>query len=127
MHTCIYLCIYISTSLFFLSMYICTYSHLHICTPSIYLHFLQLFHHKPTTKWINPSDCVDMDCDARRKILITDIDGGLFGAKQSSVISKSEFHWDDDDRSWGLGMLVRKHFLFCIYRFYIIILIEFVS
>eukprot|EP00794_Sanderia_malayensis_P001202 gene1202-575_t len=27
---------------------------------------------QPITKWINPSDCVDMDCDARRKLVIKD-------------------------------------------------------
>ena len=60
-----------------------------------------------TKMWINPSDCVDMDCDARRKVLITDIDGTFFGKAGDTLISKSEFGWSGDgfgtDRSWGLG------------------------
>ena len=60
-----------------------------------------------TTKWINPSDCVDMDCDARRKVVITDIDGTFFNQPMTSVISRSEFGWSGGsytgDRVWGLG------------------------
>ena len=59
---------------------------------------------KPIKKWINPADCVDMDCDARRKLLFTDKDGTYFGKAGTSVVPKSEFGWDDvSDRSWGLG------------------------
>ena len=61
-----------------------------------------MFHPAPTTRWINPSDCVDMDCDARRKVLFTDIDGQIFGKPGTTVISRSEFGWDGD-RKWGLG------------------------
>eukprot|EP00794_Sanderia_malayensis_P006712 gene6712-7474_t len=57
---------------------------------------------QPITKWINPSDCVDMDCDARRKLVIKDIDGSMFGAAGSSIISKSEYQWGGD-RRFGLG------------------------
>jgi len=42
-----------------------------------------------------------MDCDARRKVLIQDLDGSFYG-NIGSVISKSEFGWDGD-RVWGLG------------------------
>ena len=45
-----------------------------------------------------------MDCDARRKVLFTDIDGKLFGKPGTTVISKSEFGWDGD-RKWGLGKM----------------------
>jgi len=34
---------------------------------------------------INPSDCVDMDCDAKKKVLIKDFDGGLLGAPGAIV------------------------------------------
>lgn len=43
-----------------------------------------------------------MDCDARRKVLITDHDGGLLGGRPTTLISKSEVGWDGD-RKWGLG------------------------
>lgn len=60
-----------------------------------------------TTTWINPSDCVDMDCDARRKVLITNDDGSFFGNPHQSVISRSEFGWSGDGYTgaqvWGLG------------------------
>ena len=56
----------------------------------------------PTTRWINPADCVDMDCDALRKILIKDIDGSFFGKASSSLVSRSEYQWDGD-RRYGLG------------------------
>ena len=42
-----------------------------------------------------------MDCDSRRKVLITDRDGSFYGTK-GSIISKSEFGWNGD-RVWGLG------------------------
>lgn len=45
-----------------------------------------------------------MDCDARRQILIRDLDGSLTGAVGGSVISKAEYEWDGDKR-YGLGML----------------------
>ena len=44
-----------------------------------------------------------MDCDARRKVLVTDRDGTYFGKKGTTVISKSEYEWDGA-RVWGLGM-----------------------
>jgi len=60
-----------------------------------------------TTSWINPSDCVDMDCDARRKIIISNDDGSFFGQPGQTIISRSEFGWSGDgytgDRVWGLG------------------------
>ena len=63
----------------------------------------QIFHDIPDTQWINPSDCVDMDCDARRKALVTDLDGTFFGSPLDSMISRSEYQWDGD-RVFGLGM-----------------------
>ncbi|XP_048575327.1 fibrocystin-L-like isoform X2 [Nematostella vectensis] len=55
----------------------------------------------PTTQWINPSDCVDMDCDARRQLLIRDLDGS-FSGRASTLISKAEYEWDGNPR-FGLG------------------------
>ena len=58
----------------------------------------------PTTAWINPSDCVDMDCDARRKVYVKDVDGTYLGLSNTTLISKSEYHWDGE-RMWGLGKI----------------------
>ena len=57
-----------------------------------------------TTRWINPSDCVDMDCDARRQLLVRDLDGSLTGAVGSSVISMAEYQWNGEP-AFGLGMI----------------------
>ena len=67
---------------------------------------------QPTRRWINPSDCVDMDCDALRKIVIKDIDGSFFGTGGSSLVSRSEFQWDGD-RSFGLGKFTAFSCHFC--------------
>ena len=50
---------------------------------------------------INPSDCVDMDCDGLKKVMIKDLDGSFVGQK-GAVISQSEYEWDGDRRR-GLG------------------------
>ena len=36
---------------------------------------------------MNPSDCVDMECDGMKNVLIKDFDGGFLGAP-GSVISQ---------------------------------------
>ena len=55
-------------------------------------------------RWVNPSDCVDMDCDGRRQLLVTDIDGTFSGGKAGdTIISKAEYEWDGNP-SFGLGM-----------------------
>lgn len=66
----------------------------------------------PTLMWVNPSDCVDMDCDARRQLLIRDLDGSLTGQINGTIISKAEFEWDGDKR-FGLGnipFMMSAHF-----------------
>eukprot|EP00795_Rhopilema_esculentum_P009048 gene9048-16692_t len=63
---------------------------------------MKLHHQTPSLKYINPSDCVDMDCDALRKVLIKDVDGSMFGTAGGSIISKSEYQWDGN-RAFGLG------------------------
>ena len=52
---------------------------------------------RPDIGSINPSDCVDMDCDGQKKCLLTDMDGSLLGSP-GSVISHSEFGWGDPQR-----------------------------
>ena len=67
----------------------------------------KLFFEISTTRWINPSDCVDMDCDGRRQVLFRDLDGSVIGSVGSAAISMAEYEWDGDPR-FGLG----KIFLF---------------
>lgn len=43
-----------------------------------------------------------MDCDARRKMIITDVDGSFFGQSMTTVVSQSEFGWGGA-AVWGLG------------------------
>ncbi|KAL3886654.1 hypothetical protein ACJMK2_026634, partial [Sinanodonta woodiana] len=52
----------------------------------------KVFIHRPNFRKINPADCVDMDCDAKKKTVLIDLDGSFFG-KQASIISQSEFEW----------------------------------
>ncbi|KAK2836335.1 hypothetical protein Q7C36_014204 [Tachysurus vachellii] len=61
----------------------------------------QVFIHHPDLGKVNPSDCVDMDCDAKKKSMINDLDGSFLGAV-GSVIPLSEYEWDGDPRH-GLG------------------------
>ncbi|XP_021343370.1 fibrocystin-L-like [Mizuhopecten yessoensis] len=56
---------------------------------------------RPNIEKINPSDCVDMDCDGLKKALIKDQDGSFLGTK-GAVISQSEWEWNGDSRR-GLG------------------------
>lgn len=50
---------------------------------------------------VNPSDCVDMDCDAKKKSLLKDLDGSFLGAV-GAVVPQSEYEWGGDPRR-GLG------------------------
>ena len=54
----------------------------------------KFFQHTPKRGLINPSDCVDMDCDGFKKILIRDQDGSFSGSSGlHTMISKSEIGW----------------------------------
>ena len=57
----------------------------------INLHFSSAFSR------VNPSDCVDMDCDGLKKAFLVDKDGSLFG-QRSTVLAYSEFAWGTDPR-----------------------------
>uniref|UniRef100_H2YFZ9 G8 domain-containing protein n=1 Tax=Ciona savignyi TaxID=51511 RepID=H2YFZ9_CIOSA len=58
---------------------------------------------RPSLGKINPSDCVDMECDGMKKVLIKDVDGGFLGSP-GAVISQAEFGWDDPNQlARGLG------------------------
>ena len=60
----------------------------------------KIWMHRPNRGKINPSDCVDMDCDGLKKNLLTDEDGSFLGSP-GTVISQSEFGWGEQSR--GLG------------------------
>uniref|UniRef100_A0A7M5XJA2 G8 domain-containing protein n=2 Tax=Clytia hemisphaerica TaxID=252671 RepID=A0A7M5XJA2_9CNID len=65
-------------------------------------------HLQVTLSKVDPSDCVDMDCDGRRKVVITDLDKTFFGQQVgTTLISKSEVEWSGDGYSgnerYGLG------------------------
>ncbi|XP_041664378.1 fibrocystin-L-like [Cheilinus undulatus] len=57
--------------------------------------------HRADLGKINPSDCVDMECDAKKKSMIKDLDGSFLGAV-GAVLPQSEFAWGGDPRR-GLG------------------------
>nr|XP_055075127.1 fibrocystin-L-like [Misgurnus anguillicaudatus] len=59
------------------------------------------FIHNPDLGKVNPSDCVDMDCDAKKKTLLKDLDGSFLGAV-GAVVPYSEYEWNGDARH-GLG------------------------
>nr|XP_032810523.1 fibrocystin-L isoform X1 [Petromyzon marinus] len=62
----------------------------------------RVFIHRPDLSKVNPSDCVDMDCDAKKKALLRDLDGSLLGGSAGAVVPQSEYEWDGDPRH-GLG------------------------
>ena len=59
----------------------------------------KLFVHKPDIKRVNPSDCVDMDCDGMKHVILTDTDGSFTETDSlRTIISMAEFQWDGDRR-----------------------------
>uniref|UniRef100_W5KUJ5 PKHD1 like 1, tandem duplicate 2 n=1 Tax=Astyanax mexicanus TaxID=7994 RepID=W5KUJ5_ASTMX len=61
----------------------------------------QAFIHRPNVGKVNPSDCVDMDCDGKKKSLLVDLDGTLLGSV-GAVVPQSEYEWNGDPRH-GVG------------------------
>lgn len=61
----------------------------------------KIFYQRPNIGKINSADCVDMDCDAFKKVLFKDLDGTFLG-HVGAVIPESEFEWNGDPRR-GLG------------------------
>ncbi|ROL45843.1 Fibrocystin-L [Anabarilius grahami] len=59
------------------------------------------FIHRPDLGKVNPADCVDMDCDAKKKTMLKDLDGSFLGAV-GAVVPQSEYEWNGDPRH-GLG------------------------
>ncbi|XP_056378584.1 fibrocystin-L-like [Hyla sarda] len=60
-----------------------------------------VFVHRADVSKANPSDCVDMTCDAKRKTLLKDLDGSFLG-NIGAVVPQSEYQWNGDTR-YGLG------------------------
>lgn len=50
---------------------------------------------------MNPSDCVDMVCDAKRKSFLKDLDGSFLG-NSGSVIPQAEYEWNGNSQL-GIG------------------------
>uniref|UniRef100_A0A8C5QTU9 Fibrocystin-L n=1 Tax=Leptobrachium leishanense TaxID=445787 RepID=A0A8C5QTU9_9ANUR len=61
----------------------------------------RVFIHRPDVSKANPSDCVDMTCDAKRKALLKDLDGSFLGSK-GAVVPQAEYQWNGLP-SYGLG------------------------
>ena len=53
----------------------------------------KVYFHPPNPSWINEEDCVDMDCDGPKHILLSDIDGTFLGGNaHSSIFSEAEHY-----------------------------------
>nr|XP_061786823.1 fibrocystin-L-like [Nerophis lumbriciformis] len=61
----------------------------------------QVFIHRANVGKVNPADCVDMECDAKKKSLLKDLDGSFLGSV-GTVLPQSEYEWGGDP-SRGLG------------------------
>ena len=63
----------------------------------------KVYNHEPKLSSVNPADCVDMDCDGFKKVLIKDMDGSFLGLNtKGSLLSIADFEWDGDSRR-GIG------------------------
>ncbi|KAM5281038.1 fibrocystin-L [Ctenodactylus gundi] len=61
----------------------------------------KIFIHRPDISKVNPSDCVDMVCDAKRKSFLKDMDGSFLG-NSGSVIPQAEYEWNGNSQL-GIG------------------------
>ncbi|XP_051826954.1 fibrocystin-L [Antechinus flavipes] len=61
----------------------------------------KIFIHRPDLSKVNPSDCVDMVCDAKKKAFLKDIDGSFLG-RPGSVIPQAEYEWNGNNQL-GVG------------------------
>ncbi|KAF6037344.1 PKHD1L1 [Bugula neritina] len=63
----------------------------------------KLFFHRPNVGKINSADCVDMDCDAKKKCMVKDLDGTFLEiGSGGAALPQSEWEWNGDPRR-GLG------------------------
>ena len=66
----------------------------------------KFWNHDPNLGKINPSDCVDMDCDGLKKILIRDQDGSFTGGSGlHTMVSRSELGWGERNPDRGISDL----------------------
>ena len=66
---------------------------------------VKYYNHDPILGSINPSDCVDMDCDGLKHVLVKDVDGTFLGdgmAVTRTFVSMAEIGWGDNG-SRGIG------------------------
>lgn len=96
--------------------------------------FPKVEHLKVSLSKVDPSDCVDMDCDGRRKIIIEDHDNSFFKKSEpTTLISKSEVEWSGDgytgNTKYGLGkLLLCPCRVKCLRTFlYFFVLVQFLS
>ncbi|XP_066121905.1 fibrocystin-L [Saccopteryx bilineata] len=61
----------------------------------------KIFIHRSDIRKVNPSDCVDMVCDAKRKSFLRDLDGSFLG-RSGAVIPQSEYEWNGNSQ-FGIG------------------------
>ncbi|KAF3822699.1 hypothetical protein GH733_008073, partial [Mirounga leonina] len=61
----------------------------------------KIFIHRPDISKVNPADCVDMVCDAKRKSFLRDMDGSFLG-NSGSVIPQAEYEWNGNSQ-FGIG------------------------
>ena len=66
--------------------------------------YSRVFVQRPNLGRVNPSDCVDMDCDGHKQIVMKDLDGSFtqMPGAQRTIITEAEFEWNGDERR-GLG------------------------
>ena len=66
--------------------------------------YSRVFVQRPNLNRVNPSDCVDMDCDGHKQIVMKDLDGSFtqMPGAQRTIITEAEFEWNGDERR-GLG------------------------
>ncbi|KAI3389358.1 hypothetical protein SNEBB_007570 [Seison nebaliae] len=62
----------------------------------------KVFNARPRLGMINPTDCVDMECDGLKKVLIVDTDGTSFGSVGATAFSMAELAYNGDKRR-GIG------------------------
>ncbi|XP_064635071.1 fibrocystin-L-like [Lineus longissimus] len=54
------------------------------------------YFHRADVGKVNPSDCVDMVCDAKQNCFIDDTDGSFLGGSPGTIVSQAEYEWDGD-------------------------------
>ena len=58
----------------------------------------RLYVNTPNTNRINPADCVDMDCDGFKQVLLKDMDGSFVeGDSPHTIVSRAEIGWNKND------------------------------